>query len=69
VKSALEEAESLAEIEAVLRDAGTFSRAEATALVSKIRTIVRGERVTKSETQDIIAAISAAFDNHLRSSP
>ena len=65
VKSALEGAQSLADVEELLRDAAALSRAEATAIVSRIRTIVRGERAAKSETAsdpNTIAAIAAAFD-------
>lgn len=39
VKSAIEEAESLKEIEALLRDAGGFSRADACALVARIKSL------------------------------
>lgn len=49
VKSAAESAESLKEIEAILRDAGGFSRAGATALVSRIKHIItRGDREEKA---------------------
>lgn len=64
VKSALEGAQSLADVEELLRDAAALSRAEVTAVVSRIRTIVRGERASKSVQADdpnIIAAIEAAF--------
>lgn len=44
VKSALDEADSLKEIEAVLREAGRFSRADATALVARVKALARGER-------------------------
>lgn len=43
VKSLLDEAGTLKEIEAVLRDAARFSKSDACALVSRIRTLVRGE--------------------------
>lgn len=59
VKSAINEAESLKEIEAVLRDAGGFSRADATALVSRIKTLTHGEREAKEKTSDETAAILA----------
>ncbi len=39
VKSAIEEAESLKEIEALLRDAGGFTRADACALVARIKSL------------------------------
>lgn len=64
IKSAIDDAASLAEIEGVLRDAGTFSRAEATALVSRIRTIVRGDRAPSETSGNEVdgAAIRAAFE-------
>lgn len=43
VKALLDEALTLKEIEAVLRDAARFSKSDACALVSRIRTLVRGE--------------------------
>lgn len=60
VKSALEEAESLKEIESLLRDAGGFSRADATALVARIKSLTHGEREAEAKTSDILAAIQAA---------
>lgn len=44
VKSSIDIATSLKEIEEILRDAGQFSRADATALVSRIKAIAHGER-------------------------
>lgn len=44
VKSALDAADSLKEIEAILREAGRFSRTDATALVARIKSMARGER-------------------------
>ena len=57
VKSAIDEAESLKEIEALLRDAAGFSRADATALVARIKSMCHGER----DTQDQTAAIAGLF--------
>ena len=62
VKSAIDEAMSLKEIEALLRDAGGFSRADATALVSRIKSLSRGEREDEQKTSDILAAIRAATE-------
>lgn len=45
VKSAIRQAESLKEIESLLRDAGRFSRADAAALVSRIKSLSHGDRV------------------------
>lgn len=39
VKSAIEEAKSLKEVEAILRDAGGFSRADACALVARVKSL------------------------------
>lgn len=44
IKSALNEADSLKQIEALLRDAGGFTRADATALVARVKALARGER-------------------------
>lgn len=47
VKSAIDEAMSLKEIESVLREAGRFTRADATALVARIKALDRGERASE----------------------
>ncbi len=60
VKSALEEAGSLKEIEGLLRDAGGFSRADATALVARIKSLTHGEREAEIKTSEVLAAIHAA---------
>jgi uncharacterized protein len=52
VKSAIEQAESLKEIEAFLREGG-FSRADATALVSRIKSLAHGEREAETQTAEI----------------
>lgn len=49
VKSMLDEARSLAEVEDFLRDAYKFSRSNATALVSRIKTISRGDHGVEPE--------------------
>jgi HK97 family phage prohead protease len=54
VKSAIEDARSLKEIEAILRDAGRFSRADACALVARIKSLARGERDAEAEAKDLI---------------
>lgn len=59
VKSAINEAESLKEIESILRDAGGFSRADATALVARIKSLTHGERDANEKTSDETAAILA----------
>jgi hypothetical protein len=60
VKSVIEGAESLKEIEACLRDAGGFSRTDATALVARIKFLSRGERADEAKTSELLAAIQAA---------
>lgn len=59
VKSVIDEAESLKEIEAFLRDAGGFSRADAVALVSRIKSLSHGER--EPEQTAAIAGIFQQF--------
>lgn len=53
VKSALEKAESLKEIENLLRDVGGFSRVDAKHLVSKINSLCQREVETEKSKQDI----------------
>jgi HK97 family phage prohead protease len=55
IKSKLEKAESLADIEASLRDAG-FSRSSATALVSRIKTLAQ-----RDVEQEVAAEQKSAF--------
>ncbi|MFZ3205698.1 MAG: HK97 family phage prohead protease, partial [Pseudomonas sp.] len=59
VKSSIEEAESLKEIESLLRDAAGFSRADATALVSRIKSLSHGDRV--DEQKRLAGELAAAF--------
>lgn len=47
IKSAIYGAESYSEFEAILREAGRFTRADATALVAGIKALSHGERVAK----------------------
>lgn len=54
---AIEDLETLAEIERHLRDAGGFSRTEATALVSRIKSI--GSRSDSGELSDLLALAKA----------
>lgn len=53
VKSALEKAESLKEIENLLRDVGGFSRVDAKHLVSKINSLCQREVEAEKNKQDI----------------
>ena len=56
VKSAIDEAVSLKEIEHLLRDAGGFSRGESVALVARVKSLVRSESEPESK-----AVIAEAF--------
>ena len=60
VKSGINAAQSLKEIEAILRDAGNFSRADATALVARIKSLTLGEQ-EKIETSTHDDALEAAI--------
>lgn len=53
VKSAIEQALSLKEIEAFLRDAGGFSRGDAVTLVARIKSLAHGEREPEQKTAEI----------------
>lgn len=57
VKSAILKAESLKEIESLLRDAAGFSRSDAVALVSRIKTMVQSDSEAKSKPAEIAATI------------
>ena len=59
VKSSIEEAESLKEIESLLRDAAGFSRADACALVSRIKSLAHGER--DAEAKRLAEMVAAEF--------
>jgi len=53
VKSAIEDSESLKEVERLLRDAGGFSRTEAQKLVSRIKSLVQRDSESKSQPEEI----------------
>lgn len=59
MKSAIEDAKALKDIEGLLRDAAGLSRAEATALVSRIKAISLGDQAgeSKTSTDGAVAAI------------
>ena len=59
VKSFLDEAESLKEIESLLREAAGFTRADACALVSRIKSLAHGER--DAEAKRLADELAAAF--------
>ena len=59
VKSFLDEADSLKEIESLLREAAGFTRADACALVSRIKSLAHGER--DAEAKRLADELAAAF--------
>lgn len=61
VKSAIAEAESIKEIESLLRDAAGFSRADACALVARIKSLAHGERDAEPvvDSKRVVALIQA----------
>lgn len=61
VKSALETASTIREIEAALRDSGGFSRGDALMLVSRIKSLVQGELATEAKATREIAEL---FQKH-----
>ena len=60
VKSALAEVQSLKEIETLLRDAGRFSRADACALVARIKSLGQSDSATKRIDYGTLLALHAA---------
>lgn len=63
VKSMINQADSLKEIERVLRDAGHFSRNDATALVARIKSLLQSESETKKlSSADVKAAFQQILD-------
>ena len=57
IKSAIESATKMKEIESLLRDAAGFSRSDAVALVSRIKAMVQSESETKQSPAEIAATI------------
>lgn len=60
VKSALAEVQSLKEIETLLRDAGGFSRADACAMVARIKSLGQSDSATKRIDYGTLLALHAA---------
>jgi HK97 family phage prohead protease len=60
IKSALDEVKTLKEIETLLRDAGGFSRADATALVSRIKALTHGDRDAEKDASALLNYIHSA---------
>lgn len=61
VKSALDACKSLKEIETLLREAGGFSRTDATSLVARIKSIAHGERDAEERAKKAIEQMFNAF--------
>lgn len=64
MKSAIEEATALKDIEGLLRDAAGLSRAEATALVSRVKSLSRGERDGEPATSSSSAVAAILLHAH-----
>lgn len=64
VKSALEDAGSLKEIEDLLRDVGGFSKLNAKTLVARVKSLLRRDDVNDSETTKTIAQLIANRSIH-----
>lgn len=61
VKSALEQASTIREIEAALRDSGGFTRADACVLVARIKAVLQGELAAEEKAK---AEMLALFQKH-----
>lgn len=61
VKSALDEAKSLKEIESLLRDAGGFSRADACALVARVKALSQSDSDAEQKAVDELEKLFARF--------
>lgn len=66
VKAALDAADSLKDIESLLREAVGISRTDATALVSRIKSMVRGERDAEAKQASEQLAAIAALTNRIK---
>lgn len=66
VKAALDAADSLKDIESLLREAAGISRTDATALVSRIKSLVRGERDAEAKQASEQLAAIAALTNRIK---
>ncbi len=61
VKSALESASTIREIESILRDSAGFSRANATYLVSRMKSVLQGELAAEEKAKQELAALFQKF--------
>jgi HK97 family phage prohead protease len=62
IKSVIEECESLKDFEALLRDAGKFSRADATLFVSRMKSMCQRESDAELKTQQALKELFKQFD-------
>lgn len=58
IKSSIDDADSLKEIESVMRDAGGFTRSQAAALVSRVKALSHGDRVGEKFTSELAAVLN-----------
>lgn len=63
-KSRLNDCSSIKEIEALLRDAAGLSRSNATAIVAKLRSLLRRDADNKVEEKDDLAALADFIRSH-----
>lgn len=63
VRSAIDDAASLKEIESLLREAGGFSRTDACSLVARIKSMAHGER--GAERKQLAGEIRELFQHHV----
>jgi hypothetical protein len=61
VKSALNEMKTLKEIETLLRDAGGFSRSDATALVSRIKSLCQSDSDAEQKRLEAVKQMFERF--------
>lgn len=60
-KAALEAASTLREVETALRDSGSFKRSDACLLVSRIKTMVRGELASEAKARQELESVFDRF--------
>lgn len=58
IKPEIEQAASLSDLEGVLRDSGRLSRADTTALVSRVKALTHGDREVSKDASDVINLIN-----------
>lgn len=66
VKSHIQTANSLKEVEAILRDAGNFTRSDATALVARVKAIALGDQEKQTSDTEVLKAAILANINKLK---